>query len=337
MVNPFNPQADYRDRLDWSMWDTNTYQYRHAAGLPEPKKTNWKKWPNPLSFIAKDVQVLACEFTFQAQVTFYSATMFNFVWSNFIPSPIEQTRHFFLGQYKCRWLFRPKVKSPFDYIFSEARVSRVLLEIAGPITTGLFWWWATETTFAALDQAQTLLYRQDMCEAEHKECLIRDGNGALPGVPGHRIGSPGLYQVIYDPGNRYPFGGSHIDILEPANIRASAFGRFDPKGCSFHNITVWVSISGQTPIKESFPDVTNGIQTEWSVSWQGPVDICQVSITFEMDVEGASVLIPTVWSDRFTVKQVTYDPTETPHTMWDNKEPENNCDKLWAQLYGENE
>jgi len=333
MTTPWNPPPKKRE--DWSMWDTNTNEYRYAAGLPPKKESKWPKWPNPFSGIIKETDQWSCEHIQQNLIFFQSAALLNFWWTNFTPSPVEQTRHFVLGQYKCGWLWRPKLKSPIDVVWKNDKLSAVLLEIAGPFTKALYWWWATETAFAALDQAQTLIYQDEICEANGNECLVRDGNGTVPGTPGHRVGDPGLYTTMYDPRGHYPFGGAHIDNLEPSNVKANAVGRFEPAGCDFRNITMWIQAGDHEPIKQSFGDVLHGDIGSWNVSWSGALGIDPVSVRFEMDVEGFSVLPPTVWADRFTCKFSPYDPTQPDRTHDVPDDPLGPCAALWQQYYGE--
>jgi len=335
MTTPWSPQPSGKNRMDWSMWDTNTNEYRYAAGLPPKKSSHWLKWPNPFSGIVDEVDEWSCEQVQQHLVFFRSAMLANFWWTNFTPSPIEQLRHFALGQYKCGWLLRPKLKSPIDVIWRNDQLSAVLLEIAGPFTKALFWWWATETAFAAVDQAQSLIYQKELCEANGNETLLRDGNGALPGVPGHRTGDPGLYSTMYDPQNHYPFGGSHIDNFAPANVHARAVGRFEPRGCSFSGITMWIQAGSEPPIKQSFGNVNPGEIKSWNVAWDGPLGAAPISVRFELDQGGTSVLIPTVWCDRFTVSFGEYDPTFAPRNPFLRSPQQGPCEELWQEYYGD--
>jgi len=327
-----NPRTD-----SISMWNATInreWQEFQRGALPYvnyPMK--YTHWPYPNPNYVRSIHLLACEHTWQARITMWRRGAVLFFYQNLIPSPVELTRKFVLGGYKCGFYIPVAVRSPIDQIWRDGTLSKTLAEISGPLTRGLFYWWAAETAWSALNMWSSLIHEGEVCNPDGTECLLRDGNGTWPGVPAHRIGSPGLFTEIYDPRGRYSFGGSHIDIFEASHVSASAFGRLQPFQCTFDNVEVWIRHEGIDGPKTYIGHVGAGEIVSFDCSWGGEMGIGVVSVMCELDITGNSLFAPSIWCDRFTVKAVPPEPGSTDGPLWPPEEPQEPCDELYQAMY----
>jgi len=153
-------------------------------------------WPNPFN-VLKQMDVLACNPVWIARFEFYLGSAADFFWSNFVPSPVELTRKAFTGGYKCGFYIPLKVKSPID-IIGRGNTGVIMGEILGPFTTGLFYWWAAQTAFDALNTWSSIINAQEACDEDSNSALMRGGHVSMKFAS---EGSVPFYQIVYDPNN----------------------------------------------------------------------------------------------------------------------------------------
>jgi len=202
----------------------------------------WNHWPNPFDNMVKKIEVLACEDTFQAKLEMLGIGFGNWFWSSFIPSPIELTRKTATGSYKCGFYSKLKFKSPLDIIWRDGRTSKGLGEIIRPVTSGLFYMWAASTAWEAMSTWTSMVYAMEMCEADNRECLLRDGNGTFP--VGTTEGNPALYTVMHDPQGVYGDPGGFINVGQTSSVNTHAYGYLVANGHEVSNIEYGVIVNG---------------------------------------------------------------------------------------------
>jgi len=292
-------------------------------------------WPSPFSNMVKRIDVLACEDHWQARVEMWSIAAAEFFFSNFIPSPVELTRKFVLGSYKCGFYIPLKVKSPLDIIWKDGRTSTYFLELARPITTALFYFWAASTIIEAMQTYTSLIYKDEFCDLAGNECLLRDGHGTFPtGADADRSGSPALFQVIYDPENRYNGGGGVI-VSGARRVTATAFGYIQSSVSTITNIRLYIRFGGDNYNEVTIPDLLPGEQGLWNVSWSGHIVGEVFSVFFRCHVSGALGPANTIYCTRFTVTAAEDIPDPKEPYIWENTPKSNLCHDLYEALYGE--
>jgi len=292
-----------------------------------------RSWPNPFRNAVKSINVLACEDTWQAMVEMYFVGFGNWFFSSFIPSPVELSRKFVAGSYKCGFYMLPKIASPLDIIWRDAKTSRALMEISSPLTRGLFYFWAAETAFGFLNTWSSLIHAGDFCDATGAECLLADGRAAFGGGTHHEIGDVALYSVLYDPLNRYPELGGGPEPLAPANFSATAAGQFVMGTSEAKNARVWIYY-GQEGQQQALGTLAPLSVTSFSVSATGFIGAAQpVVVRFECDVEGDTIIPNVVQVDRFTTSFGAPTEPPPPGTVTDYKEKDYMCRGLYNKVY----
>jgi len=232
-----NPFQDFPS----STWEAEQWASQHFLNPLFPKQLfPWKRWPGAPNFIVQR-DIWACQDGWWAYIKFSEYALLNLFWTAFIPSPVEVERKILLGSYRCSFYFFPKIKSPLQLVIGEDGVS-ILAKLARPVTTVLFWWWAAETAWSALDTAQTIFYKDEFCDdlenvvvAEDAETPFAvDADGAI--VYG--------WHEVTDPGGHFNPGTGILAI--PAGdftIRASAHF-VHTAGTSVSNCAIWLDING---------------------------------------------------------------------------------------------
>jgi len=249
------------------------YQQQLNQGLyPQERKKppKWAKythWPNPFANAIKSIDVLACEDNWLAMVEFWGIGIGSFLWKNFIPSPVELTRKGITGSYKCGFYMFGDLPSPLDIIWRDKSASRALIGITRPIAEGLFYWWAAETAYAALATWDSLMIAGEFCDLDGNECVLRNGKGPVVGGEGDFNGEPALYSELYDPQNRYPELGSHIEIYDASNVGVFACGQVLTGPRTLTNVVVGIKQEGdwvaEVPLGTLGPETV----TDWSTSF----------------------------------------------------------------------
>lgn len=292
-----------------------------------------RSWPNPFKNSLKNIDVVACEHTWQALIEFAFQGFGEWAFSAFVPSPVELTRKFVAGSYKCGFYSLPGFASPLDIIWRDASTSQVFAEIASPLTKSLFYFWAGSTAFSFLNTWSTLIHRGAMCEANGNECLLAEGVAVFPGGDHHDVGEAGLYGVIYDPKSRYPqLGGGPADNFD-SYCSATAVGQFITNGSSLSNIGVWI-YSGSEGQRASLGSMPPNSVKPFSVSFAGNVQQQQpITVRYECDVQGTTILPNLMQVNRFSTSFGAPKEPPPPGRLFDYTPKDYMCLKLYEEIY----
>lgn len=217
-------------------------------GIEDMQKHDYKQWPSPFRGSVKEIRQLACQDTFQAKIKMYGLAAGAWAWSAFVPQPTEIVRKTATGSYKCGFYFGVEFPSPLELIFDESTVT-VFAEMVRPVVTGLFYLWATETLFSALDQWQSVVYAGYMCDLDHGETLLAEGSGEMFFDSGQ--GSPGFYDELWDPENHYTFPGGDVELHYTAFVSLDAIGHILAGSAAVDNIKVYFGRGSFEPMDGS--------------------------------------------------------------------------------------
>jgi len=287
--------------------DWNGDSWDHEGNLRRKKKPpKWTHWPHYPGFF-KELRVLACEDTWQAEVEMWFDVAAEFFYTTFIPSPVELSRKLVSGAYKCGFYLPIKLKSPLDVVWKDGKTSKALLQINSPATRGLFMVWAMGAAWGALAAWQSVPLAQAMCDADGHECLLRAGENWFPGTDPE--GAPGFFEVIYDPAGRYVPPGGGIDF-EGGALSSWAGGHITNSGppVTSYSIQLWPTVLGAPEIFGGA--IAPGEDVTWHYEWTGNAQdngTCQHVFKFKTQNQGRFSLLVTV--DRWTVR-TTVDPWE---------------------------
>jgi len=293
-----------------------------------------RSWPNPFHNSVKNISVLACEDTWQAKVEMYFQGFGNWFWSSLVPSPVELTRKFVAGSYKCGFYHLPGTASPIDIIWRDGKTSQVFMEIASPITTALFYIWAGSTAFEFLNTWSSLIHAQQMCDVTGAECLLSNGGAPIGGGTHHELGDCALYSVIYDPRDRYPeLGGGPADDFD-SNFSATAVGQVVVASAQLNNFNIWI-YAGSDFQKQSLGSLSPGSVHSFSVTGSGNIQAQQaVVVRFECDVVGDTIIPAQVQVNRFTTSFGAPKDPEPPGSLFDYTPKPYMCGTLYERVYG---
>jgi hypothetical protein len=268
------------------------------------QKSNYRHFPNPFRNAVKRVRQLACEETVQAKIAMVVAG-FGFWWfSNFVPQPTEIVRKTATGSYKCGFFFAPELPSPLD-LWPGPDATVAFAEMVRPFITPLFYIWATETLFSALDTWQSMVYAMDMCDIEKNETLLAEGVGDMHFQTG--VGSPGFYDVLYDPLPRYSWPGGDIESHVTKVITMDAIGVILAGGAHVNNIQVYFARGSIEPLPGSSiwqsGSMSPGDVATWDIEYSGLQDpgTFQIVITWDQEHTGlaASHIFVSRWTSTF--------------------------------------
>lgn len=291
-------------------------------GFHDWQKSGYKQWPNPFRGSVKQIKVLACQDTWQAKIEMWGLAAGAWWWSAFVPQPSEVIRKSATGRYKCGFFLLPELPSPVEIVFDdiifpnkgpkELPIYEVFAEMVRPAVTGLFYLWATETFFSALDQFQSVIYAQEMCDLDHGETLLAEGSGEM--FFGSGVGSPGFYDELHDPENHYTFPGGDVELHYPASVSLDAVGHILAGGGHVNNIRVFFARGSTEPIPgsqvwESGP-MDPGAVAAWSLSWGGieAPGTFQIVVEYDQTHTGLqrSHILVTRWTSTF--RHTPYEP-----------------------------
>jgi len=298
-----------------SMWDLVT------NGANDFAKSGYTRWPNPFTGMVKDIDVLACQDTWQAKVTMYGGVIGNWFWSNFVPSPVEITRKTLTGSYKCGFYFLPEFGSPIDVIPGVEGAGEMLLEISSPAVELLFYIWAAETVFSGLDAWQSIIYAQAKCGLDHDECLLMDGE-ASAFAGGAHFGTPNAFTEIQDRRHMYePFGGD-VSTFAPGYLRLNAVGYVVNGGCNVsENIVSFMAgttiLNGGTCFQD-LGGMGPGDKADFSLSFAGFVPAGAFRINWDCINDAVGLARTTLFVNRWTA---SWSPTPHQHecTKWPSR------------------
>jgi len=316
----------------WSAQD-----YENAIKRQQARQKDWKKythWPNPFTALMKSLHVTACEHTWQALVEFYGLSALEFFFTTLVPSPVEITRKATMGNYKCGMYFLPKQKSPLDLIWVDGSASRALVEIARPATTAIFYWWAAETAYLALNTTSTLMLAGEFCDLEGNECLLRDGDCPIPGGAHDFLGAAALYEEIYDPKNRYPQLGYFMEFYDVNFASVMAVGYIAAGPATMSNVFVGIGWRDEEPEWQPIGNIAAEGVAKFSVSSTHAVGQSNFAgVWFKGHRDQLAVLPNECHVDRFTGKVGEMGPPDYPNfSHFPFKEPllKNCWQKYWA-------
>lgn len=252
-----------------SMWQLG------SGAIDEFRSRGFRSWPDPTAGFVQDIKVLACQDTWQAEVTMYGLAAAHWAWSAFIPSPVEITRKTLTGSYKCGFYLGLKFSSPIDKVFRAPGASKMLMEITRPVTTGLFYFWAASTYFSAFNTWQSLIYAGQMCGLDHDECALSDGEGSY--FAGGAInGTPGFYHVLQDNRPMYSSPGGAIVTFTHGFLRMTAYGRVINGSPNVSQCIISFAMGADLlPGESSNVDLgpmPPGTVSEFTLSFEGEVD-----------------------------------------------------------------
>jgi len=279
------------------------------------------RWPNPFANQVKRMDVLACEDTFIARIQMATLGFGNWAWGTFVPSPTEIFRKTLTGGYKCGFYGPLKYGSPLDLVWQDGRTSAVLGEILRPVTTGLFYLWATETLFGALQTWSTLLYKMDMCDTTGQETIMRSGHAPI-GL-GHNEGSPAFWHIVYDPMNRGNAFNGDVSEAGRCHYKASWFGSIQSISAQVRNVKIGWSVNGVNGIgMVDYPDIDPGGAISFESSLEGIIGAVTLQPFFSCDVPATGVLGADIFGTRviYTIIE-TNEPDEPHHPQWPVDDP----------------
>jgi len=303
-----------------SLWE-NVQKGTHDAVMH-------RRWPDPFRNAMKNINVLACEDTWQADVTMWTITAMNFWWSNFFPSPVEVVRKTVSGGYKCGFFFKVlKFRSPIDIIWRDQRTSRALLQISRPATTALFYWWATQTLYEGLNTFDSLILAGEFCDRGQNESLMRDSSALFTTV-GHKEGAPAFGEVIYDPQDRCNPAITLVEYHSEAIYDAHAYGYFVSLSASMTNNKVAIDTGVGAPVYFEFPDCLPFETVAFDVHVQGQNAGPVLQVNMQSDISGGALLKARWVCTRFTcfIGPTPQPPTNFPVFVDEPDKPENFCD-----------
>jgi len=257
-----------------------------------------KRWPNPFTNMVRDIEVIACEDTFQAKIKMYGSEFGDWFFSQIVPSPVEIFRKTMTGGYKCGFYIPLKIRSPLDIVWKDKIASKLLAEVHRPVLTGFFFIWAAETVLDALSRWQTLQYAMQMCEADRRECLMMGGKSPL--AIGHNDGGAALSTVLWDPLNIAQETDTAINVQEPVAITMNAFGFLVSDGCTINNAEVYMFANGVEVANQSLGSVGPGQVVPFSLAISGNYGVGTVQPRIRGDVTGSALAPPVFRVDRFT-------------------------------------
>jgi len=219
--------------------------YNYAGGFPSQfKKSGYKHWPNPFHNAPKNIKVLACQDTWQAKFEMWGLGLGAWLWSAAVPEPNEIIRKTATGSYKCGFYFLDELPNPIEFVTDTETVA-AFGEMIRPAVTALFYVWAAETLFSGLDQYQSIIYAQEMCDLEHGETLLAEGSGSLFGNSG--VGSPGFYRTLWDPEHHYSWPSGDVEWHHRKYVAADAAGHILAGGAAVDNIRMFFARGSTEP------------------------------------------------------------------------------------------
>jgi len=292
--------------------DTVASVYNYAGGFPEQfKKSGYKQWPNPFRNAPKDIKVLACQDTWQAQIQMYGLGLGAFLWTTAVPQPTEIIRKNATGSYKCGFYFLDDLPNPLELAF-EDEVIGAFAEMVRPVVTGLFYIWAAETVFGALDAWQSLVFAQEMCNLDHGETLLAEGSGSLFFESG--VGSPGFYRTLWDPEHHYSWPGGDVEWHSRKYVASNAVGHILAGGAAVDNIRMFFARGSLEPAEGSTVFETGpmniGDVASWSLEFGAIEEPGTLEIVIEYQQHHTALQRSTVLVQRWTTtfRQAPHQP-----------------------------
>lgn len=257
------------------------------------------RWPNPFRNLVQDINVLACEDSWQAMFKMYAYGFGNWFFSNFIPSPYELTRKTFTGSYKCGFYSRIRIKSPLDVIWKDAGASRVLQGALRPVTTGLFYIWGMQTALDAIQTWSTIQYAMEMCDWDGNTTTLSEAIAPIQTNPS--TGGVAFAIVVYDPRERAIPNDCIVRVPTECKWQAHVIGRIVAGDERINNISVGMTINDTTEVLMTHGTVAPHDTWHFAYSAQGLTDFLDIQPWFYAEPEQSVPGFGTIIIDRFIV------------------------------------
>jgi len=256
-------------------------------------------WPNPFRNMVSQIDVLACEGTWEAMFTMYGIGLGNWFWSNFIPSPYEITRKVFTGSYKCGFYFGPKIKSPLDLVWRNGTASQALGSMLAPVTRGLFYLWAGQTIWEGLSTWQSMMYAMEICDWDGNTTTLRDSHAPIASP--FSGGTPVFATVMYDPRGRAQPNNTGVQVGEEVVFQCHFIGQFVSSIDTLTNCKVGINVNGFVQNLTSVGDCGPGEVLPFAISVSGHEDFLNTVPYFECNSNDISITGSDLHCNRFIV------------------------------------
>jgi len=185
-------------------------------------------WPNPFNCKIKKQTTWQCGEYVIVDVELVLGCVAHFFFANFVPSVTEITRKFAGGSYRCGFFGTRGARSPIDIVWEGPQAGRVAGEMLRPFATGLFYWWAAETAWGALDLWQSLIYAEDAGKSTANSCLIPLGHGNVR-FDDSQGSIPFPDALCQNDMNHQPFSATITSLLEKP-WSSTMYGYLDARG-----------------------------------------------------------------------------------------------------------
>jgi len=273
-----------------SVWDT--------ISTGKIANKGWASWPDPSKLWVKDLEELACGDTWQAKMTYYGTHAFKLWWDAKVPSPREIVRNTFLGQYKCGFHFGTKWRSPVDIIWRNPQGRQVMMELARPFGTSLFYFSMAQTAFSALDTWQTIIYQTSKCDIDPHACMMKFGSSFLG--PGFNDGGAAFSTIIQDPEGVADDTITAISPIENTPWTVNAVGYYLGNSRPSTGVEVFWRGAGQEWGNQVLGDVPAFAVVPWSLSASIPNGVGTIAPQVRATVGTGGLIPPEFDVTRFT-------------------------------------
>lgn len=264
LKNRYGPGANWPTFHYWPHHDRQPWKPPERKGI-----LKYTHWPNPFGEL-REINAMICGPEVVLDLKFWGRMAGAFYVSNFVPSPVELTRRWLTGQYRCgvgfdlfpfkEVPFPGKAWGPLDILWTDGRASRALAGSFSPIMQGLFYLWAAGTAYNALQQWSTVMLEMASCDANEFDANMATGDADFTGTGG--TGAPNGYSIISDPAGMANALDGFYNVLE-AHANSVAFGEIISLGKAIDNVRIeWLGFTWSDEVYNSGP-----IEPFGRVSW----------------------------------------------------------------------
>jgi len=257
-------------------------------------------WPNPYKFFMQDMEILSCGPTFQAKVKYVGSEIFNFWFTNFVPSMVEIERRIVMGKYKCGFVLKARDKGRVGIIWKNPAIRTAVIEMSNPWLSGLFYMWAAQTAYDAITTWQSMVLKMSQCGADPHATMIRDGISLLG--YGHNDGGAALGDTIQDPEGRASETITGVNCLGGEIWTGNAFGYYLGNNCSSDNVEVFWRYNGEEHSHQFIGHVPIGGVIPFSLGGNTVTTPGIFAPQIRADVNMEGLLRPEFYVVRFTAR-----------------------------------
>lgn len=315
------------------VWDWIDSVDRGANDWKKEGASRFTHWPSPFGNMVKDMNQLSCEQIWQMRVKFIAANVADWAFSAFVPSPVELTRKWAGGNYKCGFY---GVRPPKNRLFSpwhDKQKGIWLLEANKAFMRPIFYFWAASTYFDAMTRWTSFIYKGQFCEETGHETNLLGGVSTVGSGEADFDGFAGLYTVMYDPNNRYPFGGGTITVEQDGNVNAFACGHITTQEATLTNVQVYMQAGFQKRSVESLGTIPPFTIRPFSVSYSGNIPASEVGPGWSGHVSGGGILPSKMDVERFTAGVGPNQPEWPPDELPKQDLPQYPCLKVYDVIF----